>query len=220
VFSQRLIQSELLDYATPEEARLNLADLVRINRKFGGHAVLRRSMARLASAHDRFTLLDVGAASGDAARVIQDAYPFASITNLDYSRVNLNEAPPPKVIGDAFQLPFLPQSFDYVLCSLFIHHFTDEQARTLLRTFYAVARRALVVCDLERHVLPYCFLPVTRLLFGWQRITLHDGPISVRASFRREELVRLLKSAGIEDADVEVHRPAFRISVVARKTTE
>lgn len=219
MFSQRLIQPELLDHATPEEARLNLADLVRINRDFGGHAVLRRSIARVASPHDPFTLLDVGSASGDAARVIQDGYPFASITNLDYSGVNLEEAPPPKVVGDAFQLPFLPESFDYVLCSLFIHHFTDEQARTLLRAFYAVARRALLVCDLERHILPYCFLPLTKLLFGWHRITLHDGPISVRASFRGEELVQLLKSAGIYDAEVEVHRPAFRISAIARKTT-
>lgn len=217
MFSHRSIQPELLDHATPDEARRNLADLVRINRHFGGHSVLRRTLAAVADPHDRFTLLDVGAASGDAARLIQQLYPLASITNLDYSRVNLSAAPPPKVVGDAFNLPFLSGAFDYVLCSLFLHHFTENRAALLLRAFYALARRALLVCDLERHILPYCFLPATKLLFGWQRITLHDGPISVRASFRPDEIARLLKSAGIEGAEVNVHRPAFRIAVIARK---
>src|SRR5581483_7685549 len=175
------------------------------------------TLSRVANRQDAFTLLDIGAASGDTGRVIADEYPSACITNLDYSCVNMTAAAYPKVAGDAFNLPFLPQSFDYVLCSLFIHHFTDRDAIFLLRAFYTVARRALLVCDLERHVIPYCFLPATKLLFHWQRITLHDGPTSVRASFRSGELLHLLQHAGIEGAEVRVHRPAFRISAIARK---
>ena len=220
VFAERLIKPELLDHAPPEEAQPNLAELVRINRDFGGHSTIRKTLAAVVSKGDKFTLLDIGAASGDTARLLHGLYPRASITSLDYSPVNLEAAPPPKLIADAFALPVPAGSFDYVLCSLFLHHFSDEQVVGLLRSFYDVARRALLVCDLERNILSYYFLPVTKWFFGWQRITLHDGPISVRAGFRSHELLALSKRAGIRDARVSVHRPAFRLSLIARKNLD
>ena len=215
VFAKRLVRPELLDHACPDEARPNLAELVRINRDFGGHSTIRKALAEVVPDGDKFTLLDIGAASGDTARLLQKLYPRASVTSLDYSPVNLEQAPPSKLIADAFALPVLPGSFDYVLCSLFLHHFSDEQVVDLLRSFYCVARRALLVCDLERHIVSYCFLPVTKWFFGWQRITLHDGPTSVRAGFRPDELLELSKKAGLRDARVSVHRPAFRLSLIA-----
>ena len=162
-------------------------------------------------------MLDVGAASGDTARIISQMYPAATVTSLDLSALHLERAPEPKLIADAFHLPFQAESFDYVFCSLFLHHFEDEQVSDLLAGFYRVARRALVVSDLERHVCSYLFFPLTQPLFGWGRITMHDGMVSVRAAFRRDELQELTKNAGIRDAEVTVHRPAFRISVVAKK---
>jgi len=217
MFSQRLIRPELLDHAEPEEARVNLEDLVRINRWFGGHSTVLKTLARVAPRDQTFSLLDVGAASGDSARIIQGAYPSATVTSLDYNLVNCAAAPMPKVIADAFQLPFAAQSFDFVFCSLFLHHFSNEQVVEFLRNAHAIARRALIVCDLERHILPYLFLPATRFFFGWKRLTLHDGPISVRASFRVSELKRLSEKAGIRGAEIAVYRPAFRIAMIARK---
>ena len=220
MFSKRLIQPELLDHASPEEAYVNLCDLTRINTLFGGHATIRRSLARVIRPDEQFTLLDVGAASGDTARVIARAYPCATVTSIDYSPVNLGAAPRPKLVGDAFALPFLPGSFDYVLSSLFLHHFTNEQVVKLLKGFYQIARRALIICDLERNPLPYYFLPATRFIFKWQRISLHDGQISVRAAFRASELKSLAHQAGIKRLDMKVYRPAFRISLVAPKASK
>jgi 2-polyprenyl-3-methyl-5-hydroxy-6-metoxy-1,4-benzoquinol methylase len=220
VFANRLIKPELLDHAPPDEARLNLADLVRINSNFGGHATIRKMLAQVVPPDDKFTLLDIGAASGDTARLLRRLYPRASVTSLDYSPVNLEAAPPSKLIADAFDLPFLPGSFDYVLCSLFLHHFSDEQVVRLLRGFCGLARRGLLVCDLERHIVSYYFLPLTKWFFGWQRITLHDGPVSVQAAFRSDELLRLANKAGIRDAQVSVHRPAFRLSLIAKKNQD
>jgi SAM-dependent methyltransferase len=220
VFAKRLIKPELLDHAPPDEARPNLADLVRINHNFGGHSTIRKILAEVVPNGDEFTLLDVGAASGDTARLLQGLYPRASVISLDHSLVNLEGAPPPKLIADAFALPVSPGSFDYVLCSLFLHHFNNEQVVGLLRSFYRVARRALLVCDLERHIVSYCFLPITKWFFGWERITLHDGPVSVRAGFRSKELLDLSKQAGLRHARVLVHRPAFRLSLIARKNQD
>jgi hypothetical protein len=217
MFAERLIRPELLDHAEPEEARRNLADLVRINERFGGHGVLQRILERTVPRDEPFTMLDVGAASGDTALTVRRLFPLARVFSLDCHVVNLTAAPQPKILADAFRLPFGEGSFDYVYTSLFLHHFPDEQVVQLLASFYKVARRGLLVNDLERQVLPFIFLPATKYIFGWQRITLHDGPISVRAAFRKHEMEDLARRAGIGNARVEVHRPAFRISMIAMK---
>jgi 2-polyprenyl-3-methyl-5-hydroxy-6-metoxy-1,4-benzoquinol methylase len=217
MFKNRLIEPELLDHAEPEEARLNLADLVRINKRFGGYSTAAKLLSQVAQSGDEFTLLDVGAASGDTGRYLADCYPRAKITSLDYNEVNAGAAAYPKVIADAFALPFPGQSFDFVFCSLFLHHFTDAQVIQLLSGFSAVAKEAVLVTDLERHPLAYWFLPATRPFLKWSRITVHDGRISVRAAFRRCELERLAYAAGMRKVSVEVHRPAFRLSLVGRK---
>ena len=206
-----------MDHAPPEVARRNLADLTRINRRFGGHSVIKQMLGRVVPKNQPFTLLDIGAASGDTAEVLQPLYRQAVITSLDYNVVNLSAAPAPKLIGDAFSLPFREGSFDYVLCSLFLHHFTDDHVIGLLKSFYAVARQALFVCDLERSIFPYYFLPLTKPICRWDRLTVHDGMISVRAAFRKRELRDLAKKAGIQDARVKAYRPAFRLSLFAKK---
>lgn len=214
----RVIEPEILDLASPADAAANLADIVRINRWFGGYRVIRQSFRRI-QPPERFSVLDVGAASGDNGREIRAAFPGARVTSLDLQLRNLNLADAPRVVADAFALPFGPASFDYVFCSLFLHHFEDAAVAELLRAFARLARRGVVVTDLERHALAAGFLPATRLLFGWQHITLHDGPISVRAAFTAAELGALAQQAGLSGAEVRAHLPWFRLSLLWRKPT-
>jgi len=51
-------------------------------------------------------------------------------------------------------------------------------------------------------------------MFGWSSLTLHDGPISVAAAFRLEELVSLAGTAAASAVIGRKHWPWFRISVV------
>ena len=43
----RVLKPELLDTLPPEEARASLADLVRVNKYWGGHSTLRRLVDRV-----------------------------------------------------------------------------------------------------------------------------------------------------------------------------
>jgi hypothetical protein len=213
---ERVVVPELLDHASPEVARDNLGDLVRINRYLGGHAILQRIMADFVrSKKDRFSMLDVGAASGDMGAVLRRRYPRATITSLDRKSVHLEQAAHPKLVGDAFSLPFAARSFDFVFSSLFLHHFLDDQVVELFGNFGTVARRAVIAIDLERGPLAYHFIPATKWLFGWHDISLYDGPVSVRAAFKKDELLALALRAGLSEARVNVHRPWARLSVVA-----
>ncbi|HYP14642.1 MAG TPA: methyltransferase domain-containing protein [Bryobacteraceae bacterium] len=211
----RIIRQEILDQQTAEAGKGSLSDLIRINQLFGGHALLLRTLGQLFRRDDRFTMLDIGAASGDMGDVVRKHFPQSLVTCLDYKLHHLARASPPVVCGDAFLLPFRPATYDVVHCSLFLHHFTNEQVVELLRGFGCVAARHLVVTDLERHPLAYYFLPATRWIFGWDAVTLHDGPISVEAAFKASELEALARQAGLSDATVRAHHPSFRLSLVA-----
>ncbi len=213
----RVVQTELLDCATAQEAKENLRDLVRINRWLGGHAIARRLMREIAAPDEAISVLDVGAASGDIGAAIRAAYPRARVTSLDRRRLHLAAAADPRVVADAFHLPFAARSFDVVICSLFLHHFSDRQVVSLLRELNERARRALVVIDLERSRLAWWFLPLTRRLFGWGSMTVHDGCVSVKASFRKTELERLADAAGLRAPRVRRHPPWFRLSIVAHR---
>lgn len=213
--SERVVIPELLDHASPQVARDNLTDLVRINRYFGGHAILRRIIGELVKPEDSFSLLDVGAASGDMGAALRRKYPRAAVTALDRKQVHLEKAGNPKIVGDAFLLPFPARSYDFVFSSLFLHHFSDDQVVELFRGFKSVARRAVLAIDLERGPLAYYFIPATRWLLGWHDISMYDGPVSVRASFKKNELASLAARAGLEGARVRVHRPWSRLSLVA-----
>jgi SAM-dependent methyltransferase len=212
---KRLIRPELLDGLSPDEARASLSDLVRINRWWGGHSTLRSLLRDNVPDGQPFSVLDVGAASGDMGACIRQWYPAAKVTSLDYVESHLRASRGDKVAGDAFRLPFGPGSFDYVFCSLFLHHFDDEKVVELLRDFGAVARKAVLVIDLERNPIPYYFIAWSRPLLGWDPVTVHDGSISVEAAFRRSELEDLARKAGLRNARARVFRPAFRIALAA-----
>ena len=212
----RILRPELLDQEPPlaavEEA---LKDLERINHWFGGHQVLLSLLREHVKTGERFSFLDVGAASGDLGTVVRRWYPEACVVSLDRKALHLKRAEGPRVAADAFRLPFSPGSIDIVFCSLFLHHFSSPQAVELLRGFRAVARRALLVIDLERHPLAYYFIPCTRSLFRWSELVVHDGKISVEAAWKPAELRRLAREAGLPGARVRRHVPWFRLSLSA-----
>jgi 2-polyprenyl-3-methyl-5-hydroxy-6-metoxy-1,4-benzoquinol methylase len=209
----RTFTRELLETAAPEAAVRNLREIARINRWFGGHAALIRTMRTLVDPQERFSVLDVGAASGDMAQCLARHFPNAQALSLDHHAAHLRNAPSPRVAADALRLPFRPRAFDFVLCSSVLHHLRDHEAIEIIAALRPLARRALLLLDLERHPLAYWFIPLTCRLLKWSPLTLHDGPVSVASAFKLDELVSLARAAGASEIVARRHRPWFRVSV-------
>lgn len=107
---------------------------------------------------------------------------------------------------DAFRDP-LPEQYDVVMCSLFLHHHDDAEAEALLRNMAAAARRAVLIDDLVRSRIGYLMAWFGGRLLTRSRIVRIDGPLSVRAAFTVEEVSRLAERAGLLGAKVRRHWP-------------
>ena len=83
-----------------------------------------------------------------------------------------------------------------------IHHLTDSLAIELIREMRRVARRKLIVIDLERSVFSYVMFKLLGTLF-LQRFTRDDGSQSIKRAFKLDELRRLLQASGLCDLKVE-----------------
>ncbi len=219
--------NELLDHdlGTPAEIRTSLDDLWRINRWLGGVSSNLQLFGRFfeKTGQRSIRVLDVGAGDARLARRLRESLGArdirADFVALDRRPSHLGNGaargPLPSVAADVFALPFRDASFDVVMSNLFFHHFSGDAARELLRKLATVARRAVIVNDLERHWLPYlfisCAVPFTR-----GRITRHDGPASVRQAYTRSELEALAREAGFTDFEIRRLRP-FRLGLIIWK---
>lgn len=198
----RSAEPELMDDAAVGVAEMRgaLADLDRLASLLGGwSSSLGPLRARLAGRKD-VRILDVGAGSGAMARalaaearrrgvrariVATDLHPAACRVAGETAR---GEPALRVVRADALRLPFADDTFDFSFGSLFLHHFGGEELRAILREMRRVAGEGVVVADLERSRLAYWGVWLASRLLARSPVTRHDGPVSVRRAFRRQDL--------------------------------
>jgi ubiquinone/menaquinone biosynthesis C-methylase UbiE len=211
------------DY-TPEEYEGCLVELRRVNRFLGDARALRRSLLHEIeqAGPERFSVLDVGAGSGELLRVIagwaegneRRARLVGLELNARSAKAILEESREFDSImalrGDALRLPFADNSFDYAICSLFTHHFKDEQVITILDELGRVASRRVIIIDLHRHALAYYLYTTAARLFLRNRLIREDGALSILRAFRPDELARLASQSRLSNFRVERRFP-FRL---------
>jgi hypothetical protein len=83
---------------------------------------------------------------------------------------------------------------DLTLANLFLHHFEGERLATLLRDA-ARQTRMFMACEPRRSG-PALAAASLMGLIGCNRVTVHDGRISVRAGFRDAELSAIWPTGG------------------------
>ena len=230
-FKQRSYELEHLDKGdyTPEEYEGCIIELQRVNRWLGDTRAMRNSLLKdIAAAQlQSVSVLDVGAGSGELLRVIagwaMETKRAARLVGLELNERSAREivagskqySQISSIRGDAFRVPFRDRQFDYVICSLFTHHFRDPQVVNLLQEMARVARRKIFVIDLHRNVVAYTFFTTIAKLFLHNRLIREDGALSILRSFTPDEFRTLGDKAKLKNVTVEEHFPS-RLVLSAR----
>jgi ubiquinone/menaquinone biosynthesis C-methylase UbiE len=175
-----------------------------------------------------FSVLDVGAGSGELLRVIAEwsnkTRRRARLVGLELNARSAGAIAEESrgfpeiasVRGDALHLPFADDCFDFAICSLFTHHFKDEQVTAILAELARVARLRLFVIDLHRHPLAYYLYTTVGQLFLHNRLIREDGALSILRGFKPGELTGLAHSAHLSHIQVKRRFP-FRLVLSGRK---
>ena len=220
---------ELLDAPRHDMAELteSLGHVASVNRWLGGvSAALKYIKPLFREDGSAIRILDIATGSADipvaiaryarkrgaAAEIIAtDVHPqmlaAARLRCHAFSEISIQQA-------DALALPYKDASFDAVLLSLALHHFEGADQLRVLREMARVSRNIIVVNDLARTRLNYLGSRLLQMT-AWRhnRLTSHDGPLSVLRSFTVRELQDLAARAGLHG---KVRRHFFqRIVLVA-----
>jgi SAM-dependent methyltransferase len=195
---------EHLDRPLPvADLAASLADLERLNARFGGHRLtLREVVQRIESVPRarRVVVLDVGGGRGDlalhlvtwahrAGRAMRVIVLDRDATTASLARRHGAGVPEITVIqGDATALPVRENGVDVAVSVLTLHHLDPDSAATMLAEMRAAARGAIVVCDLLRGRVAWLAVWLTTRLLGCHPISRHDGPLSVRRAYSAAEL--------------------------------
>lgn len=224
MFETRSNEPERIDTGdyTEEEYRTFLREIRFINRWIGDRWALQKSLLKTIDGLrlNDFSVLDVGAGSGEilteiagfARRVNSRAFLVGLDLNematesiaaerKNYSEIN-------SVRGDALDLPFSDGSFDFAICSLFTHHFTDDGVVEIMSEMKRVSRRGIFVIDLHREPGAYRMYKIFCAVFRISKLVRDDGLLSIKKSFQPGELAKLAERAGFIDVDATTVFPA------------
>jgi len=226
-------QAELLNGRPSAELQRDLANLRWLNRHFGGISILHRFLKRwlipviLDPRQPRLRVLDLATGEGDLPRelitwcrkrniaVTVDAVD-ANVATLAVARELSTEFPEITFhLGDIRTWSSDKQSsWDLVLCSLALHHFSSEDAVQVLQNARQLSSRHLLVADLKRSLMGALGIWLRTAIFLREPMTVHDARLSIRRAFSSLELAELARRAcwgAFQQADFPVTRQAIWI---------
>lgn len=231
-FQRRSEAKELMDdfQLSGEELKKNLDELEVINYWLGGNQVTLTALEEVIKkskyhSAKEMKIADLGAGGGDMLKLMAewgrrkklkinfvgiDANAFmiqyAENKTRNYREITYHQA-------DVLDGSFSATSFEIVTCSLFCHHFTDEELLQLFKRLYTEVRLAVVINDLHRHWFAYYSIKFLTRLFGGSYLVKNDAPLSVLRAFNKKELENLLKKTGISHFRIR-WKWAFRYQVI------
>nr|MBC7612820.1 methyltransferase domain-containing protein [Pseudopedobacter sp.] len=208
-FSKRSNEDEIMDDfgLSPEELNPVLKELDVINKLLGGFSVFFDAFNKV-KVNSRDSISDWGCGSGDTFQVLQKQfdqqkiYPTyigvdATPATIEYARKQFKgNAKVSFILKDVLKDDFKENEFDFVISSLFTHHFEDEKWSILVNKMLFSARKAVIINDLHRHPFAYYSIGILTQLFSKSPMVKHDSKVSVMRSFKKNELKDLLKKAG------------------------
>jgi 2-polyprenyl-3-methyl-5-hydroxy-6-metoxy-1,4-benzoquinol methylase len=221
--AQRHLQPELMDQSdlAPQRHFQALRGLERINRWSGSSRLLWQPILACTGkfATQPLRLLDVATGGGDvpirlwhkarrAGLALEIAGCDRSPLAIDYARRHAEtcQAEIHFFEWDVLQRG-LPDTYDMLASSLFLHHLEEEQAEQLLRAMAQAAQCLVLINDLVRGWPGYLLAYLGTRILSRSDVVHQDGPRSVEGAFTVEELRRLANRAGLDGARVTRHWP-------------
>lgn len=226
-----LIDLPIENYSLSEYSG-NLADIRKVNRFLGDYRTTLKFFSSLVPANAGslarpIRVLDVATGSADIPVAIVKWARGQGIqiemTAVDNNPIAVREAAAftrryPEItvaVADGFSLPFEDGSFDIVLCAKTLHHFSEEDEVRMLKELDRVAAGGYIIMDLRRSWVAWALITMLTRLFTRNRLTRHDGPMSVLRSYTVPELDALAERAGL--ACRRVVKEPFWLMVVSGK---
>jgi 2-polyprenyl-3-methyl-5-hydroxy-6-metoxy-1,4-benzoquinol methylase len=229
--STRSTDIEIMDdlACSGEVVEQTLRELENINYLLGGNYVTLDGIEKLLANRSKqsFKLADLGCGSGDILRIIRrwsvkknidldligiDANPFIVRYAQEHTPAEYNIR---YKVADIFSGEFSREQFDLVTGTLFFHHFTSTQLVLFFAQLKKQTRVGFVINDIHRHVVAYYSIKWLTKMFSRSAMVKYDAPLSVWRAFRKNELIEILKQAGITNYTIK-WMWAFRWQVVAR----
>jgi len=229
--SHRSSEMEIMDDFTMEGVlfRDTLDKLEIINRFLGGNSVTINGLKKLLKNQPKnktITIVDLGCGNGD---ILRDISKFGRKNNYSFKLIgidaNLAATEYAKELSkeyselsfktmDILSEDFKKQSYDVVLCTLFLHHFKNEELISFLKTTTDKATIGVVVNDLHRHKLAYYLFKLIGF-FIKNKMVRQDGLTSILRAFKRKDLENIAK-------EIKVHfsiqwKWAFRYLWILKK---
>ncbi|MBV9657466.1 MAG: methyltransferase domain-containing protein [Verrucomicrobia bacterium] len=203
---------ERMDAPQPasRELEADLENLRRLNARFGSHRIIRRFLERWLKPGGSYRLLDLCTGGADIPRL---AVAWARSRGISLEVVAVDFQPGTLEIArrwcagypeitlqtdDARTLQSLENlpAFDFVLCSLALHHFSEADAVQILRRVRALATRGALVADLERTAFAFAAVWLVTAVLYREPMTKFDARLSVRRAFSFGEFAALAARAG------------------------
>lgn len=202
-----------------DELRQNLDDLRRLNLYLGSRSIILAAIKRLwrqAERPNAWHLVDIGTGAGDIPAALtrwgQRHNVHVRVIAVDLHRDVLRHTQAALRYdrnitlcqADGLHVPFQSGAFDVALCSSTMHHLTWADGVLLLRVMADVARHGVVVNDLQRSRVWYYAAQGLLHLVSTNRLTRHDGPLSVLRAYTVDEVRQIALEAGLVDAQVRL----------------
>jgi len=226
-FSTRAYTLELLDQPgipAPDIQR-NLYELSVINQKLGGHAITIEGFYRLAGKPAQLEVCEVGCGGGDNLKAIEKKakkqFHGLSFTGIDINAdcikvaENIKWEKPVRFLVSDYKKVHFKSKPDIIFCSLFCHHFREDELIAMFRCMAENSIRGFFINDLHRHKFAYYSIRMLTSLFSKSYLVKNDAPLSVLRGFKKKELSTLLDKAGISNYTIR-WRWAFRWLVIVR----
>jgi hypothetical protein len=211
--SSRSSAAEMMDDFTIEGLVLRdtLDKLETINRLLGGNSATLKGLKKIllkSSKTKTITIVDLGCGHGDILRDVakfgrKNSYKFkligidANNAAIDYAKALSKDYPELSFETiDIFSEDFKKQTYDVVLCTLFLHHFKNNEIIPFLKSTVQKASIGVIVNDLHRHKLAYYLFKMIGL-FIKNKMVREDGLTSVLKAFKRNELETILTKTGV-----------------------